>query len=116
MSNTEWMAFEAMINAEDSKIAARRKFERANAIKREAERREEEAKRQYIEAHRMQQMIAGYYGNEPKIEPVYRDYERLDQAYAHRTGETYDDDLDGWNALGKIAAAAKRIINDRSRW
>ena len=120
MSNTEWLAFTAAIEAEESKNAARRKFERAAAVEAEAKRRKREAQDQYLQAHNMQRRIAEYMGYEAPIEPVYRDYDRLDRAYARRTGESYDDGLDtwegAWDTLGKIGAAAKRIINDRSRW
>ena len=110
MTRTERLALEAILEAEELKENARRRGQRAA--------------HDYDEACRRQDRICDIMGTERinrPFEPVYR----LDQEYARRTGETYDDDLDRrlpapeksnfekvLDVVGQIAGWSNR----RTRW
>ena len=111
MTREERLAIEAILEAEELKENARRRGQRAA--------------HDYDEACRRQDRICDIMGSERinrPFEPVYHD--RLDRAYARRTGEEYDDDLDRLPApeksnfekvldtIGQIAGWANR----RTRW
>ena len=113
MNRTERLAIQAILDAEE--------------VKENARRRGRAAYRDYRDACNRQNDVCDIMGirrmndSFETLQPVYRD--RLDESYARRTGERYDDGINEpstfsrvVNALCDLAGASRKYANDRNRW